>query len=148
MEPTPPLRLTLQERCTLEAWASARSCLDATTSKRALRANIVLVAESGLDARRIATRLGVRPSTARKWLERFVQDRLAGLGDRPRSGAPRRISDARVAEVLLRTLEPTPKGAHPWSRRMMAKATRLSRSTVHRIWRKFEIAPDRLTPAK
>ena len=34
-----------------------------------------------------------------------VQDRLRGLLDLPRSGAPRSISDERVAEVVRITLE-------------------------------------------
>jgi len=160
------VHLTIHERCVLEAWASVRAriehcglraatgalchkpLLDAPTGKRALRASVVLAAADGQDERAIAKRLGVRAGTARKWQERFVQDRLAGLEDKVRAGAPRRISDERIAEIVVRLKEPTPDGARRWSRRMMAEATGLSRSTIHRIWRRFHIVPDGLTSAK
>lgn len=124
--------LTTDERTTLEAWISAPS-RDSATRKRALRAAIILDVASGFDPRAVATRHHIQASTVDKWWRRFVQDRLAGLLDRPRSGAPRRISSERVADVLERSVEPTPQAARPWSRRMLARATGLSRSTVHRI---------------
>ena len=135
---TSPLHLTADERATLEAWASR-------TNKRALRASIVLTAAAGRDTQAIAKELCVRPSTASKWQRRFVQERLAGLDDRPRSGAPRRIAEERINDVVLRMLEPTPQAARPWTRRMMSRATGLSRSTIHRIWNRFDIAPNRPT---
>jgi hypothetical protein len=146
MQSPPSLDLTIHERCTLAAWASAPAPLDPAASKRALRASIVLATADGLDPPAIAARLGVRTSTAIKWLQRFVQGRLVGLDDRPRSGAPRRIANERIVDLVQLTIEPTPQGARRWSRRMMADATGLSRSTVHRIWRKFDIAPDGSTP--
>jgi hypothetical protein len=143
MKPPISLHHTPDERLTLEAWTS-----DTATTKRALRASIVLAVADGLDTRTIAEHLRVRPSTASKWLHRFVQERLAGLDDRARSGAPRRISAERIADVVRRTLEPTPCGARHWSCRMMAHTSGMSRSTVHRLWRSLDIAPDRPTPAQ
>ena len=71
------------------------------------------------------------------------QQRLDGLLDRPRSGAPRTVSDADVERVLARTLETMPRGATHWSTRSMARASGLSRSTINRIWRAFSLL---LTP--
>jgi hypothetical protein len=44
---------------------------------------------------------------------------------------------------LTRTLESTPVDATHWSTRSMAKASGLSRSAVHRIWRAFALQPHR-----
>jgi hypothetical protein len=40
-----------------------------------------------------------------KWRQRFVADRLDGLADEPRPGAPRRIGDEQIEVVLVATLE-------------------------------------------
>lgn len=60
-----------------------------------------------------------------------------------RSGGPRSVTDAQVAEVVTRTLETTPKGATHWSTRAMAQEMGLSQSTVPRIWRAFGLQPHR-----
>ncbi|SDP35196.1 Homeodomain-like domain-containing protein, partial [Actinacidiphila guanduensis] len=40
----------------------------------------------------------------RKWRSRFVADRVEGLVDRPRAGAPRKITDEQVEALVARTL--------------------------------------------
>jgi Homeodomain-like domain len=57
-----------------------------------------------------------------------------GLHDELRPGRPRPISDERVAQLVRKLLETKPKDGTHWSVRQMAKQTRLSKSTVHRIW--------------
>ena len=59
----------------------------------------------------VAARLRVSRTTVRKWRDRFLAKRLDGLGDEPRPGVPRTISDAQVEEVVVRTLEEVPEGA-------------------------------------
>jgi transposase len=72
-----------------------------------------------------------------------VRDRLDGLYDEPRPGAPRTIGDEEVERVLTRTLETTPRGQTQWSVRGMAQATGLSRMTISRIWHAFGLQPHR-----
>ncbi|MGW7148462.1 helix-turn-helix domain-containing protein, partial [Streptomyces sp. NPDC054878] len=55
------------------------------------------------------------------WWARFVEHQIAGLGDMPRSGGPRTITDEQVAALVTKTLESTPKDATHWSTRSMAK---------------------------
>jgi hypothetical protein len=74
---------------------------------------------------------------------RFLTDRLDGLLDEPRPGAPRTVTDAQIEAVLTRTLESRPADATHWSTRSMAKACGLSRSTINRIWRAFALQPHR-----
>jgi transposase len=90
----------------------------------------------------------VDQGTVGKWRRRFVDQRLDGLRDEPRSGAPRTVDDARIEAVIVRTLESTPPAATHWSSRGMAKASGLSVSTVQRIWRAFGLQPHRMETFK
>lgn len=49
--------------------------------------------------------LGADPGFVGKWRERFVNERIAGLTDRPRPNVHRKLQDERVEEVVARTLE-------------------------------------------
>jgi transposase len=85
--------------------------------------------------------LGVGRQTARKWRRRFLEQRLYGLHDEPRPGAPRTVKDDAVELVIVKTLEETPSDATHWSTRSMASATGMSQSAVSRIWRAFGLKP-------
>ena len=56
----------------------------------------------------IVERLGADANTVGKWRRRFAENRLDGLYDEPRSGAPRKIGDEQIADIIGRTLEETP----------------------------------------
>jgi transposase len=109
----------------------------------ARRARIVLACAEGRDNKTVARQLHVTPLTVGKWRSRFVQDRLEGLYDEPRPGAPRTIRDEQVEQVVVRTLESTPRGATHWSTREMAKASGHSHMTISRIWQAFGLQPHR-----
>src|SRR5215212_2508476 len=134
------LRLSAAEQAELEGWARRRK----TAQALALRARVVLQAAEGLSDTAIADELGVAKHTVGKWRERFARDRLEGLRDEPRSGAPRTVTDERIAELLVRTLEAAPEDATHWSTRAMAAACGLSPATVHRVWRAFGLKPHRV----
>lgn len=139
--PKGDLVLTEAEREQLHAGARRPK----TAQALALRSRIVLACAKGLDNRFVAKELAVNPQTVSKWRGRFVRERLGGLCDAPRSGAPRTVHDADVETVITRTLEAKPKGATHWSTRPMAKhkQTGLSQSTISRIWRAFGLQPHR-----
>jgi transposase len=131
--------LTAAERGQLERWSRRRSSAQAL----ALRSRIVLCAAEGLNNTEIAARLGIAVSSARKWRNRFAEQRLDGLTDEPRPGRPRTITDDKVEEVIIKTLESTPKNATHWSTRSMAREVGLTQSAVLRIWRAFGLQPHR-----
>lgn len=136
----PPARtveLTEDERARLVELARRSKTANAV----ARRARIVLAAADGQGNAEIARTLGVGQSTAVKWRSRFLRLRLEGLLDEPRVGAPRTVSDARVEEVVAKTLEDTPHGETHWSRRSMARAVGLSADTIGRIWHAFGLKP-------
>ena len=137
--PKAELILSDEERSELESLARRRR----TASALAQRARMVLACAAGHDNNTVARRVRVAPATVGKWRRRFIEDRVAGLLDEPRPGAPRQISDEQIEDVIVRTLESTPKGATHWSTRDMAKATGLSAMAVSRIWRAFGLQPHR-----
>ena len=61
--------------------------------------------------------------------------------DDPRLGVPRSISDEKVEEVLVKTLESMPKDATHWSTRSLAKQVGISPASVGRIWGAFGLQP-------
>ena len=107
----------------------------------ALRVRIVLACAEGIDNRTVASNLQVTEQTVCKWRARFVADRLDGLLDAPRAGAPRTIDDAHVDAVIAKTLESVPAGTTHWSTRTMAREMKLSQTAVSRIWRAFGLQP-------
>jgi transposase len=138
------LVLSETERSELVSLAARRN----TAQGLALRARIVLGCAEGKQNKDVATRLRVDQGTVGKWRRRFGEQRLDGLRDEPRSGAPRTLDDARIEAVIVRTLESTPPAATHWSSRGMAKASGLSVSTVQRIWRAFGLQPHRMETFK
>jgi len=137
--PKADLVLVQTEREQLQAWSQRRK----TAQALALRARIVLECASGQSNQCVAQLLRVTPQTVSKWRARFVEQRLDGLLDAPRPGAPRRIDDAQVDAVIARTLESVPAHATHWSTRSMAKEAAISATTVRRIWRAFGLQPHR-----
>ena len=137
--PKQPLSLTEEERDRLQSLAHrARS-----QSLLARRARVVLACAEGLDNKAVAKKLRCSLGMVGKWRSRFLKQRLEGLFDEPRPGAPRTVSDAQVEQVVIRTLESTPRGETHWSTRGLAKATGLSRMTISRIWHAFGLQPHR-----
>ncbi len=133
------LMLTAHERQRLDSLAHRSR----SAPHVARRARIILACAEGRATTTVARRLHVSPTTVCMWRARFLRDRLDGLFDEPRPGTPRRITDEQVEQVIIRTLETTPRGATHWSVRDMAKASGMSRMTVNRIWRAFGLQPHR-----
>src|SRR5674476_1232030 len=109
----------------------------------ALRSRIVLACADGVDNKTVAARVGCAAGTVGKWRARFVELRLDGLLDEPRPGRPPVIGVDQVEDVVVATLESTPANGTHWSRAKMADRTGLSKSTIGRIWRTFELKPHR-----
>jgi transposase len=131
------LVLTDEERQVLVSWSRRRKSAQAL----ALRCRIVLSCADGLSNAEVADRLRVSRPTVGKWRSRFVARRLGGLVDEDRPGAPRKITDEQVEQVVVATLESTPTNATHWSRASMAEKSGLSKSTVGRIWKAFRLKP-------
>lgn len=137
--PKAELTLTDEERQQLTKWQRRRKSSQAL----ALRSRIVLACGQGLTNKAVAAQLGCSAPTVTKWRSRFVEHRLDGLVDDPRPGRPATVSVDQVEDVVVSTLEETPKNATHWSRSKMAERSGLSKSTIGRIWKAFGIKPHR-----
>ncbi len=135
-----PLLLTEDERRTLEQWMRRPT----TAQRLATRSRMVLACAEGLTNRAVAKRLHVSSNSVCKWRERFRKHRLEGLTDEPRPGAPRKVTDDHVIDVIIRTLEAPPPAATQWSTRTMAEVAGLSKATISRIWQTFGLQSHRL----
>ncbi|MET9388529.1 IS630 family transposase [Streptomyces sp. NPDC002928] len=141
-EPRPGRRkselvLSDDERAQLTRWARRAK----TAQFLALRARIVLRCAEGGTNKQVAAELGVSEQSVNRWRARFVERRLDGLIDEPRPGRPPSILLDQVEDVVVATLESTPGQDTHWSRASMAARTGLSKSTIGRIWKKFDLKP-------
>jgi transposase len=136
--------LTDEERQTLLRWARRAKSSQAL----AQRCWIVLGCADGRSNQEVAAEVGVWPQTVGKWRRRFLDRRLEGLVDESRPGAPRKITDEQIEDVLVTTLERQPRDATHWSRASMAAESGLSRSTVGRIWKAFNLKPHQVDTFK
>lgn len=99
------------------------------------RARIVLCCLEGERQGAVAARLGTRPNTVSKWLDRFARHGLKGLEDEPRAGRPKRHTGLR--EKLLETLKtPPPKGQSAWDGLRLAQAVGAKKSSVYAVLQK------------
>ena len=131
------LELTSDERDQLERWVRRRK----SAQGLALRSQIVLSCATGLTNKEVAAQLGISMPTVGKWRSRFIDSRLDGLVDEPRSGRKPTITAEQVEDVVVATLESTPEHATHWSRKKMAERSGLSKSTIGRIWKGFGLKP-------
>jgi len=135
--PKVEITLTEDERSELERLA----CRVRTNRHLAMRAKLILATATGASDTEVAKKHRVNPKTVATWRKRFAQRRLEGLYDEPRVGAPRTITDEKVEEVVVQTLESIPKGCTHWSTRKMAEKAGISNSSVGRIWRAHGLKP-------
>ena len=137
--PIPPVELTTNVKEHLELMANSRSLPYGLVR----RAKIILMAADGFNNTSIADKVGLSGRMVGIWRQRFLDQGLMGLYDEPKIGAPRSISDEQVAQLIDKTLHSKPTAATQWTCRLLAQKTKVSKSTVQRIWSSLGIQPHR-----
>jgi transposase len=138
MRVAPAIKLTEAERKKLKSIAgSPRQPL-----RLVRRANIVLMAEKGLENVEIAQRLNVSVPLVGRWRRRYAASNFAGIEkDKTRPPGKPKTESALVQTILDKTMQETPIAQTHWSQHSMAKAAGVSPSTVGRIWRAHGLKP-------
>jgi transposase len=86
------------------------------------RARIVAASWDGASVPELAQRLGCHPKTVYKWLHRFNADGLDGLGDLPRPGLPRRLSEHQRGRIIALARTQPPGRLHQGGEGLLAPA--------------------------
>ena len=122
------IELTDTERKALDRVARRHS----TAQQIALRARIILAADAGQNNTQIARQEGVHVDLVRLWRRRWTEleptksddlSVVARLSDRPRSGAPRRITAEQVCQIMAMACEAPEASGRPisqWTGREIA----------------------------
>ena len=138
MRIAPSVEVSAEDRDWLERVSRSRTGA-VRLSERAL---IVLMAADGKTNREIGKSLAITEEKAARWRGRFLTQGRAGLEqDAPGRGRKPTYSQKVVAMVVRKTTRQKPEAATHWSRRVMARATELSPSTIGRIWRQHGLKP-------
>jgi len=133
-----PVTLEPSDQSQLERWESAHG----TPQQVALRCRIVLGAVTGEPNRVIADRLGVNRHTVELWRQRVRESGIEQVWEiAPGRGRKPRYDQAKRDAIINATLQTKPQGMTHWSCRLMAKAQRVSSSTVNRLWQLHRLKP-------
>lgn len=119
-----------------------------TPSGLGRRARAVLLMAQDVAGTEIARMTGYTPVQISRIRRRFAEEGIAGLADKPRSGRPATVSEAKGARVVALALKQPPAGLSHWTTREMAQRTGVSHTTVHRIWQAHALKPHRLETFK
>lgn len=140
-----PIVLSADERRALEGLQRAPS-VPAGVMRRARAVLLMADAVSGVEVARLT---GYTPVQISRIRQRFGEERVAGLEDRPRSGRPPTVTKRTTARIVAMTLKPPPAGLTHWSTRDLADAIGgVSHTTVHRIWQAHVLQPHRVATFK
>jgi len=130
-----PLQITGDERAELERRARAHT----STQREARRARVILGCAEGTPLRQIAGAVGINENQVGVWRRRFLELRLDGLADLPRSGRPRRLGhDERLQMAAVATSERDPSDpVATWSYVEVAEALNADgiSVSVSQVWR-------------
>jgi len=103
------------------------------------RAKIILHCRSGKPVMEIAAALGTYPNKIIEWRNRYINEGLKGLLDKPRSGKPAIYFD--LKNRVLKTLSKSPpEGYGRWDAPLLAKELDCSKDAIWRVLKKDGIS--------
>lgn len=121
------------KKCQVELCPTDRNYLENLLRKGQLgvrqfkRATGLLELERGKAISAVATTLGVSETTVRAWRDRYKQEGLQMLQDKPRSGRPIEFDGEQRAKITALACSKAPVGHERWDLRLLAdKAVELN----------------------
>lgn len=107
------------------------------------RARALLHLDAGATLQRAASLVEVTSVQVARWRDRYKQEGLTLLQDKPRSGRPRRIDGSQRAKITALACSTPPEGYARWSLRLLARKVvelgyveQISHDCVHQILKK------------
>ncbi len=142
MRKAPEIVLSAEQERTLKRLSQSNT----VSVRLARRAQIVLLAATGMDNHAIAAKLSIGRVQVGRWRNRYAQGGLAAIErDLPRAGRKRTVDSARIVELTTQT---KPPNATHWSTRKMAEVAGVSDTSVLRVWHAHGLKPHRVETFK
>jgi transposase len=89
-------------------------------TRKVTRARILLKAAEGWEDRAIAAALSVGRATVERTRQRFVEEGLQALEERPRSGTPPKLDAKAEARLIAEACSTAPEGRQHWTLHLLA----------------------------
>src|SRR4029453_14494597 len=136
--------LTAEERQTLEQIVHKGK----SSARKWTRARILLKADEELADEEIAEAVGTSVATIERTRQRFVEEGLDALSERPRLGARPKLTAKGAAHVIAVACSPAPGGRKRWTLRLLADravelglCSEVSHESVRRLLKKTCSSP-------
>ncbi len=144
MARTQPFTLRKTDRTELQRWLRSKT----RPSGEVLRARILLALDEGRAIMDIAKTFHVSRPTVYTWKRRYLEEGIAGLADRERSGRPTTLQPKAIERILFLTTQRVPKEATHWSTRLMARYAGVTQWQVRKVWAAADLKPHRIKSFK
>ena len=128
---SPKSFLSQSDRSALEIWSRAKD----RRPREARRADLLLLLDGGLSARKVAALVKINPNRVSHWRKRWERERFNGLTDKARSGRKIKLTDGQMAEIL----EILERFSKQPSLDYFAQKFKLSRMTISRFLRRQQM---------
>ena len=113
-----------------------------TSQKIVRRALIILKYKEGKNKATIAKELSTRRPTVDLWIKRYNEEGITGLlKDASRTGRKPKIDQEIENKIVEATLYTKPRAATHWSTRTLAAEYGVSKMTIQRLWKKYNLRP-------
>jgi putative transposase len=119
-----------------------------TRGRKLTRAQILLKADEGLEDEEIAEAVGTSVATIERTRQRFVEEGLGALSERPRPGPRPKLAAKGAAHLIAVACSTAPGGRNRWTLRLLADqavelglCAELSYETVRRLLKKTRSSP-------
>jgi transposase len=145
MAQTVSIHLCSDDRSRLEAIVADRNA----RAKHVCRARIVLHSAERLPALEVARRADASRPAVWRWQQRFAEEGVDGLlRDKTRKPGKAPLGKEREQRIVALTCAEPPHEATHWTTRAMARAVKVSATSVRRIWKAHNLQPHRLRTFK